>query len=59
MGTEHDDAWNEGARLYNEGNTLSLNEVPPRLYSEICYELQQVADAGSGFNEKWEDVTWA
>jgi hypothetical protein len=45
-------------KLNKNGKNLKISEIPPRLYSELYYELKKVTEKGSGFNAEWEKVSW-
>ncbi len=35
---------------------LKLEDVPERLFSEICYEISVIINTGSGFNENYKEI---
>ncbi|MBN2693976.1 DUF4132 domain-containing protein [bacterium] len=42
----------------NYNTKCPIKTVPPRLFSEIYYEVKTIIDCGSGFNPNWKKVTW-
>ncbi len=42
----------------NYNTKAPIKSVPPRLYSEIYYEVKTALGSGSGFNPDWKKVTW-
>ena len=46
-----------GSYCYDEikdEDALELSEIPPRLYSEICYDLERVTSSRIGTNYNWK-----